>query len=165
MVKCLSEKRIIKFIKWLSNQGAEILPSTNEHEALRFRCFKGVGVIHRNGKGNFSVAGPVATEALNAHLSCEKWEELTKPTQRTYGSKRKKRLFRRDGDECFYCGLALGDDITEEHLVALSQGGPDRLENLVLAHESCNREAGSLPVITKVRLREKMRMKVLVIEE
>ncbi|MDP5211188.1 HNH endonuclease [Microbulbifer sp. 2205BS26-8] len=160
MKRRLSEKRIIKFIKWLTSQGAEMLPTSDKREAVRFRCSQGIGVIHRNSKGLYSVSGPVATEAVIAYFSGEKWARKAKPTVRSYVNKRKKELLKRDGNECFYCGRSLGEDVTEEHLVALNQGGPDRLENLVLAHRACNNDAGNLPVIEKVRLREKMRAEV-----
>ncbi|MEW5251805.1 HNH endonuclease [Microbulbifer sp. 2201CG32-9] len=160
MINRLSEKRIISFMKWLGNQGAEMLPITNEYEVIRFRCSKGVGVVYRNSKGRLSVSSPLVTEALNAYFSNGKWAGKGKPTKRFYGNKRKLQLLKRDGDECFYCGKPLDTDATVEHLVALSQRGPNRLENLVLAHKSCNQKADNLPVIEKVRLREAMRAEV-----
>ncbi|MEX2964579.1 HNH endonuclease [Microbulbifer sp. TYP-18] len=153
----LSERRINKFTKWLAAQGAEMLPTTNEYEVLRFRCSLGVGVIYRTKQGKHSVSGPLVTEALNAYSKGRKWAGKGKSTKRTYCSRRKQQLLNRDGNECFYCGQPLGSDVTEEHLVALNQGGPNRLENLVLAHKPCNLKAGNLPVMEKVRLREAMR--------
>ncbi|MEW5248889.1 HNH endonuclease [Microbulbifer sp. 2201CG32-9] len=161
MSKKLSDRRIIRFIKWLTDQGAEMLPTTNELEVIRFRCAQGVGVLYRNTKNkNIYNSGPIVTEALNAYLNGSKWAGKGKPTKRTYCSRRKQQLLNRDGDECFYCGQPLGSDVTEEHLVALNQGGPNRLENLVLAHKPCNLKAGNLPVMEKVRLREAMRAEV-----
>jgi 5-methylcytosine-specific restriction endonuclease McrA len=55
------------------------------------------------------------------------------------------RILARDGDECCYCGKPLGDDMTLEHRIALSNGGTDDLDNLKLAHALCNREVGNLP--------------------
>ncbi|MFS1522731.1 HNH endonuclease [Microbulbifer sp. 2304DJ12-6] len=162
MINRLSEKRIISFMKWLANHGAEMLPITNEYEVIRFRCSQGVGVIYRNSKGKFSVSGPLVIEALTAFFSSGKWAGKGKPTKGFCGNKRKQQLLKRDGDECFYCGrpFELDKDITVEHLVSLSQRGPNRIENLVLAHKSCNQKADNLPVIEKVRLREKMRAEV-----
>lgn len=34
----------------------------------------------------------------------------------------------------------MGDDITVEHLIALSCGGKNDLSNMVLAHQKCNQE-------------------------
>lgn len=156
-MKALTAARVQNFSKWLSHEGAEILPLTNEYEVLRFRCRLGTGVIYQNSRGSHSVSGPLVNDALEAFSAGRKWAGKAKPKKRFGGSKRKRQLLDRDGDECFYCGGSLESDVTEEHLVAVNQGGPDRLENLVLAHFECNQEAGNLPVIEKVRLRERMR--------
>lgn len=152
----LTQKEIPKFKSWLVSQGAEILPQTNEFEVIRFRCRIGTGVVYRNSKGKHSVSGPLVSDAYDAYKSCSKWVGKGKPTKRLQGSKKKRELLDRDGDQCFYCGFPLGSDITLEHLVAVNQGGPDRIENMVLAHERCNQEAGNLSVMDKVRLRERM---------
>ncbi|PGH55922.1 hypothetical protein CRT60_21980 [Azospirillum palustre] len=67
-----------------------------------------------------------------------------------------KKIVERDGDACFFCGRSLGDDITIEHLVPITHGGPDHRSNLVLAHHACNQRADHLSVAEKVRLREEM---------
>lgn len=145
---------IEKFRSWLVTQGAEIMQPTNEFEALRFRSRRGIGVVYTSRRG-FSVSGPRVTEAYECMRECKPWAEKGKPAKRTQGSARKRQLIDRDGDLCFYCFKALDNDITVEHLVAINQGGPDRLENVVLAHSKCNQSAGSLPVIEKIKLRER----------
>lgn len=50
----------------------------------------------------------------------------------------KSEIIRRDGDRCVHCGVALGDDITLEHIVPVKHGGRNKLENLALAHAECN---------------------------
>jgi hypothetical protein len=45
---------------------------------------------------------------------------------------------------CFYCREKFNADRTVEHLLALSLGGNDEIENLVLAHRECNLKAGVL---------------------
>jgi hypothetical protein len=50
----------------------------------------------------------------------------------------RRKLMHRDGLDCHYCGLPLGDDQTIEHVVPRALGGPWYLDNLVLAHERCN---------------------------
>lgn len=147
---------IKRFSKWLVEQGAEILPITNEYEALRFRCAQGVGVVYRNRKGAFSVSGPLVSFAYDCMKGCKAWSGKGRPVKRRQGSAKKQQLLDRDGWLCFYCGEPLEEDATIEHLVAVNQGGPDRLENMVLAHFACNQGAGSLPVIEKVRIRERM---------
>ena len=151
----MNAKEIDKFRGWLVAQGAEILQPTNEFEVLRFRARKGTGVIYTSKRG-YSVSGPLVTDAYTCMKEAKPWDGKGRPTKRAQGSFRKRQLLDRDGDCCFYCGRELGDDMTVEHLVAVNQGGPDRLENLVLAHQQCNQEAGSMAVIEKIKLRERM---------
>ena len=45
---------------------------------------------------------------------------------------------------CGYCGqVILGTDITVEHIIPLSIGGSNAIENLVLACHKCNGEKGN----------------------
>lgn len=76
----------------------------------------------------------------------------------TPGSLRKKRsvLIQRDGNNCHYCGVEMlfpnGEDIkgdrskprlmTIEHVVARAHGGPNAINNLVLACHKCNNGFG-----------------------
>lgn len=60
----------------------------------------------------------------------------------------------RDGSRCFFCLEPLGDDVTQEHLVPRSSGGPDHLSNKFLAHGKCNHRAGNLSAPEKIRIRE-----------
>jgi 5-methylcytosine-specific restriction endonuclease McrA len=54
-------------------------------------------------------------------------------------------LVRRDGDTCWWCDIALTDAIrTVDHVIPLSAGGSNRLDNLVLACEACNAERGGV---------------------
>ena len=50
-----------------------------------------------------------------------------------------KRLFRRDGRMCLYCGDYLYDcELTRDHVVPVSRGGTDTWENVVTACRECN---------------------------
>lgn len=60
------------------------------------------------------------------------------------------RLYERDGGWCRLCGLAVdrrGSDeaqrATIDHILPRSKGGKDNLENLQLAHASCNLAKGN----------------------
>ena len=66
--------------------------------------------------------------------------------------KRKRRLLERDGAACFFCGQPLGEDVTLEHLIPLTQGGPDNEANSVLAHYGCNKDAGACNISQKVAI-------------
>lgn len=60
-------------------------------------------------------------------------------------------------DCCFLCWEALGEDVTVEHLVPVSQGGTNHIGNKVLAHAECNQKMGHLSVMEKIRMREAIR--------
>ena len=137
-----------KFTKALTAAGAEILAPTNPYEELRFRTKLGVGVIYRGRRGRTWNA---AAELARDHLAAKKGS--LSPV--TIKGRRKDKstvnaLLKRDGDECFFCGCELGDDITVEHLVAVAHGGPNHISNLFLAHKQCNADAGHLSAPEKV---------------
>ena len=52
----------------------------------------------------------------------------------------------------------MGDDITVEHLIALSCGGKNDLSNMVLAHQKCNQAVLNLPISEKVKVAIKNRI-------
>lgn len=140
--------KIEKFKRWLIARGCEILPTTNPYELIRFRG-REVGIVYTTGKTN----SPFAHNALMAYENNTKWDGAPISTGRHPGYKKEKaQLIERDGTDCFYCGKPLGEDITVEHLIALSCGGKNSLSNMVLAHEQCNRMVGNLPITEKVKV-------------
>lgn len=146
---------IEKFKYWLTDRGCEILPSTNQYEKLRFKG-KEVGVIYTTGKTN----GDFANKAIYAFNNGKKWDGSPIKTGRYSNYKKEKAsLLERDGTCCFYCGLEMGEDITIEHLIALSCGGKNNLSNMVLAHKKCNEDVKNLPISDKVKLAINMRIK------
>jgi RNA-directed DNA polymerase len=54
----------------------------------------------------------------------------------------------RDGGRCYLCGQGIDseDPFEIEHRVPRAAGGSDDLDNLGLAHRSCNRGKGTHPV-------------------
>lgn len=154
----IERKKLKQFESWLTSQGCEILPQTNEWEVIRFRSKLGTGVVYQKASGLLSVSSAFVTEAFECFVAQKKWAGKGKPTKRSGGSKAKRQLIDRDGLECFYCRETFNaGELTQEHLVSIVQGGPDRMENKVLACKPCNQEAGHLPVIDKVKLRDSKR--------
>ena len=144
----MTTKELEKFKSWLHNNGAEILPPTNQYELIRFKGTE-VGVIYTSGKYSGIFANRTYTEFRNNKT----WSGRPISTGRDKSYVRyKKQLLKRDGDRCFYCGEYLRDDITVEHIQSLVSGGKNTLGNMVLAHEKCNQEAGNLTVSDKVKL-------------
>lgn len=146
----LNQKTFIKFKNFLQNYGCEILPNTNPYEWIRWKG-KEVGVIYTSGK----TKGEYTNHAIKCYRFNIKWNggpDSTKRPNTTKTQKLRNALLLRDGDKCFFCGKPLGEDITLEHLIALNQGGHNKLSNLVLAHEECNMEADHMPLVDKVNL-------------
>lgn len=155
------KRQIPAFKDWLREHGCEIQEPSNEYELIRFNSAIGVGVIYTGQKG-LSCNVPFAVDALSLFLTTSQWEAgKIKPKKRCPSPKRKKELLLRDGDRCFYCGRLLNADITEEHLVSVSQGGYNRLDNIVLAHFKCNSLAGHMSLVQKILFRDKMHCSIV----
>lgn len=70
----------------------------------------------------------------------------------------------RNSPDCWYCGLPFvegGSPRTREHLIPLSKGGEDRFENVVAAHQACNRFVGSADISIKKLMRSLLRQHAL----
>lgn len=135
----------------LQSAGAEILGPTNPYEKLRFRTVHGVGVIYSGKRGETWTPEAIAARD---HLANGKGS-LAPVTVRGRNRTDKatvSALLNRDGECCFFCGNELAGDITIEHLVPISHGGPNHVSNFFLAHALCNREAGHLSAPEKVKL-------------
>lgn len=147
-----------KFKNWLKQNGAEILPCTNEYEEVRFKGSE-VGVMYKSGK----FSNKYAEKAYNCFILKNKWDGRPLNIGRSNSYKKQKReLLIRDGKCCFYCGKPLLDDITLEHLIPLTAGGLNLLSNMVLAHEYCNSIMGFEALSDKVNYALKMRMEKLI---
>ena len=141
---------------FITERGGEVLSPTNDFEVLRFRAQGAVHVVSREASGHIRYGGASA-HAVSCWLGHLPWRGSD--SHRGQAGKRARSLnlrtlLERDGDACFLCGKPLGDDMTEEHLVPVTHGGPDHLANKVLAHEACNKRMGHLSVMEKIRLRD-----------
>ena len=146
-----------KFEDYLRSHVCELQPKSNEYELVRFKSAIGVGVIYTGSKG-LSCNVPFVSDALNLFFANQPWVAgKVEPKKRHPSPKRKKELLDRDGDSCFYCNNLLKEDITEEHLVSISQHGYNHLDNIVLAHFKCNQLASHKSLVEKIQLRDKMK--------
>lgn len=144
------DKTTNQFKKELLSLGAEILGETNPYEVLRFKTKYGVGVVYKGKRGE--TWNP---EAIKAREHVEAQRGSLAHVQ--VAGKRKDKstvgaLLTRDGDICFFCGSCLDGDVTVEHLVPRSHGGPNHISNYFLSHAACNAEAGHLSAPEKVKL-------------
>lgn len=143
------------FAEKLKAAGAEILGPTNPYEILRFRTSKGVGVVYKGKRGETWNAQAIAARD---HLASGTGSLCPVAVRgRSRGTARYHALFNRDGDNCFFCGVPTGGDMTIEHLVPIAHGGPNHISNMFLAHAECNRAAGHLSAPEKVALAIKNR--------
>lgn len=170
-------RRAEGFRAFLSARGCELRVATNPYEILRFKRQGRTNVVYKKRSGRLTVVGSDVALAVDAYRQVERRQrsgrqapaarpivaQVGRPSRRELprsklrGTSLHKALLARDGDRCFYCGRKLGDDQTREHLLAITHDGPDRLENQVLAHHACNVKAADLPLIEKIKLRDKMR--------
>jgi hypothetical protein len=139
---------LIKFQKWLEQGGCDILPTTNQFEALKFKG-KIIGIVYKSGK----TSNKYTARAIKFFQQGKKWDGYpTNQGRKTSYRREKEQILERDGTLCFFCNKELGDDITLEHLLALSRGGRNLLPNMVLMHEKCNNRLSNLPLIDKINL-------------
>lgn len=143
-----------KFATWLQQNGAEILPNTNEYEEIRFKGSE-IGVKYKSGK----YSNEYAKNAYYCYSKGKKWNgrPISVGRKNTY-VKEKREIIKRDGSDCFYCGNPLNEDITLEHLIPLTSGGLNNLSNMVLAHEECNHKMNHKHLVEKVNYALKTRL-------
>lgn len=155
----ITASKVKKIRNWIINHGGEILPGTNEYEVLRAKTNQGTLVIYTNKKGSkLKPNDPILLEKVISWMKNRTNVILNncKKTRKNISSK-KKSLLIRDGNACFFCGERMDyEDMTIEHILSISHGGSNRVENLTLAHKSCNLMAGNMSVIEKINLREKL---------
>lgn len=123
--------------------------------------------IHHNGKSHWNYKGPgnrlkddpehVRTMRRNLVQNSEK----VKNTIRRGKMKRERNLFvehhftewiellKKHNNICFYCGVRMTKtpgkkQRTRDHIIPISKGGTDKIENIVPACRSCNSRKGKL---------------------
>ncbi|WP_099952819.1 HNH endonuclease [Methylobacterium currus] len=149
-----------RFREWLTANGAEVLAPTNEWEVVRFRGDQGVSIVYRNATKSISRMTGQAAEALATFRTGGTMRFVSRGrTVITRAEPLVRALVERDGAACFYCDESFTDALppTREHLLSRTHGGPDHIANQALACEPCNRRAGHLSLVEKIRLRDRLR--------
>ena len=136
------------FIQWLKDRGADVLAPMSQWEVIRFVANGETSVIYQRKDGRLTWTGQGGA-AWGAFKGRRQWM----PGKRVKRKGRKQHieaLVARDGQTCWYCGFLLEwEEMTVEHMVSLSSGGPNHLDNLVIACEPCNQEAHTKSVSEK----------------
>jgi len=139
------------YLDWI---GAEKMPLTNPYETHRFIADEIVCVVYRNKKGGASFSSDKAEEIINAFVE-KKTINVSGTKRKRFEREMKERLFARDGDDCFYTAVKLTMETASiEHLIPLSKGGKNNLDNLVLCTKESNQLMGNKPLIEKIKYRD-----------
>jgi hypothetical protein len=149
---------IPEFSAWLQSVGCT-LEELKTGDLIRFRLPNGktLNLQKANKSGEINLSTITHIRLVSMFLRSEtyvNWQEFAKNKRETVIE----RLAARDGGlYCMYCGKKLiMQETSIEHVVPQSKGGPNSLENMVIACKACNTKAGSLSVAEKMRL---MRLK------
>lgn len=158
--------KVENFARWLTANGAQVHKGKNEWEILRFQFphHPGVSLVYAADDGSVVFTG-IAYQAYKRFRTNHSWSPTGTGSSlaryRTRNTEFDKQinsvLLERDGDTCALCGLPLGADVTREHRVATSVGGPDHPNNMALMHYKCNVIVNNMSVTEKLRIRDVMR--------
>lgn len=147
------EKHFKDFDVYLDWIGAESLPKTNPYEEARFIANEIVCVIYRGKKG-VSFSSDEARKVLEAFHKKQKIT-VSGNRRKRFDVEVKRKLFERDGIKCFYTDIELTEETaTIEHLIPISKGGKNNLDNLVLCTQESNQSMGDKPLIEKIKHRD-----------
>jgi len=161
-----------RFIKWLKDSGAEIIPQAPEfmgnYTVLKYRFAGAISIIYRNDRGRLRWDN----QAADHYLAFKQGKQMS--VLQNGGSKIKngkkpqlrEAILSRDGNRCWLCNdpMKFGECdpqdphfATIEHLWSRSRGGPNLIDNLVLCHFECNQVLDERPMIEKIKIRDWVR--------
>lgn len=143
------------FGDYLNLIGAEKKPLTNDYERYRFIANEIVCVIYE-GKRGLSFSTETAKKVYEAF--CEgRRINVTGTKRKSFELSTKQVLFKRDGIKCFYTRIDLTEATASiEHLIPLSKGGKNNIDNLVLCTHESNQLMADKPLIEKLKYREEI---------
>lgn len=151
MKKNKTENQFKNFDQYLDQIGADKIEIKSCWELARFKANDEICVVYQNQKGRISFSNALADKIYSAYrdgklinIQSEKRESLT--------AKFKLRIYERDGNKCFYSGEEMSmDEATIEHLIPLSRGGKNNIDNLVLCLRDENQKMANKPLIEKIK--------------
>jgi len=144
------------FTQWLRDRGADVLAPMNQWELIRFVANEETSVLYTQKSGRLTWTGETE-KAWDCFKGKGQWMPGTAKKRKPKGQYIEA-LIRRDGPTCWYCRTMLDFvEMTTEHLVARSSGGPHHMDNLVIACQPCNERAHTMSVPEKIILREQIK--------
>jgi len=138
----------------------ELLETTNPWEVVRFSADGIICVIYQNSKGAFKYSSDLSRKIHDSYFDGKKINvKHSTQRKRTYKDF-KSRLIKRDGLNCFYSNLLMTNKMaTVEHLIPLSRGGTNNIDNMVLCLEEQNQKVGNMSLMKKIKYRDELRNK------
>lgn len=124
--------------------------SNNAYEVARFIANDEICVIYegkKGCKGNNPLAKKIV-ESFYQKKMINIQDSKRKPLKNQFYEK----LLKRDGNKCFYTEKELSfEEASIEHLIPLSKGGKNNLDNLVLCLKEENAKMANLPLVEKIK--------------
>lgn len=138
------------FDQYLDAIGADKIETKSCWEIARFRANNEVCVVYE-GKRGASFSNPLAEKIYKSFLE-KKLINIQSEKRQSLGAKFKLKIYERDGNKCFYSGKEMAiDEATIEHLIPLSRGGKNNIDNLVLCLREENLKMADRPLIEKIK--------------
>lgn len=130
--------------------GVNHLEITNSYEVARFIANDEICVIYRGKKG-LSGSNKTANKIVEAFLD-KKLINIQECKRKSLKEKFYEQLIKRDGNKCFYTGIEMTkENASIEHLIPLSKGGKNNLDNLVLCLKEENLKMANLSLVEKIK--------------
>ena len=142
-------KKFKCFDNYLEQIGADKVDVKSCWEMARFKANDEVCVIYEGKKG-FNFSNDLAKKVFEAFQQ-GRLINIQSEKRKSLGQKFKIKIYERDGDKCFYSGKQMTmEEATIEHLIPLSKGGKNNLDNLVLCLGEENRKMANMPLVEKI---------------
>jgi 5-methylcytosine-specific restriction endonuclease McrA len=144
------EIKSMTFQAYLDLIGVDKLETTSQWEYSRFVANDIVCVVYENKKGRISFSNETSQKIYEAYEEGRRIN-VQSVKRKSLSQKFKEKIFERDGNKCFYSGEVMTlEDATIEHLIPLSKGGKNNIDNLVLCLKEENIKMGDKPLIDKI---------------
>ena len=135
---------------YLDAIGVNHIETTNSYEVARFVVNDEICVIYEGKKG-LSGNNKTSNKIIEAFLN-KKLINIQDYKRKSLKDKFYDQLISRDGNKCFYSGIEMTrEQATIEHLIPLSKGGKNNLDNLVLCLKEENNKLANLPLVEKIK--------------
>ena len=147
------------FMAWLERNGARGLPLANGSQVGRYDTC--LGIVEVWQESDFSMGPPQGLAHDLFEVFMNGGSRYLQPADLTgeFSQAKKNRVLKQGHPcRCFYCNCSIEKkDMTLEHVLPKSKGGPDHIANLVLACGPCNELMANRTIHEKMTLRDKIR--------